>query len=235
MKQLIVYHGSNNKIEKPIFGFGNPRNDYGLGFYCTQDIDIGKEYSASENIDGYANKYSLDTTSLSILDLSSSKYNILNWITILLENRVFSLKNDITKAGKEYLIENFSIPYKDYDIIKGYRADDSYFAFAESFLNNTISCQRLAQALKLGNLGEQIVLKSKKAFEQLEYIDSILAPSNIYYKKRTQRSDLARFEFLSNKQGTVNKDSIYLADLIRGNISPDDPRLQWFLFRTNSR
>ena len=131
-----------------------------------------------------------------------------------------------TKAGKEYLIENFSIPYKDYDIIKGYRADDSYFAFAESFLNNTISCQRLAQTLKLGNLGEQIVLKSKKAFEQLEYIDSILAPSNIYYNKRTQRSDLARFEFLSNKQGTVNKDSIYLADLIRGNISPDDPRLQ---------
>lgn len=225
-QKLIVYHGSNNKIEKPIFGFGNPRNDYGLGFYCTQDLDLAKEWGVAENIDGYANKYSLDTTSLSILDLSSPKYNILNWITILLENRVFSLKNDITKAGKEYFIENFSIPYKDYDIIKGYRADDSNFAFAESFLNNTISCQRLAQALTLGNLGEQIVLKSKKAFEQLEYIDSILAPSNIYYNKRTQRSDLARFEFLSNKQGTVNKDSIYLADLIRGNISPDDPRLQ---------
>ena len=225
-QKLIVYHGSNKKINKPTFGVGNPRNDYGLGFYCTQDLDLAKEWGVDENTDGYANKYSLDTTALSILDLSSPKYNILNWITILLENRVFSLKNDITKAGKEYLIENFSIPYKDYDIIKGYRADDSYFAFAESFLNNTISCQRLAQALKLGNLGEQIVLKSKKAFNQLEYLDSILAPSNIYYNKRTQRSDLARFEFLSNKQGAFDKNAIYLADLIRGNISPDDPRLQ---------
>ena len=170
-QNLIVYHGSNKIIEKPTFGAGNPRNDYGLGFYCTQDLELAKEWGVSETTDGYANKYSLDTSSLSILDLSSTKYNILNWITILLENRVFSLKNDIAKAGKEYLIKNFSIPYKDYDIIKGYRADDSYFAFAESFLNNTISCQRLAQALKLGNLGEQIVLKSKKAFEQLEYIE----------------------------------------------------------------
>ncbi len=225
-EKLIVYHGSNKVIEKPIFGAGNRRNDYGLGFYCTQDLELAKEWGVSQTEDGFANKYSLDTTSLSILDLSSPKYNILNWITILLENRVFSLKNDITKAGKEYLIENFSIPYKDFDIIKGYRADDSYFAFAESFLNNTISCQRLTQALKLGNLGEQIVLKSKKAFEQLEYIESINAPAKTYFDKRTQRSNLARFDFLNNKQGAFNKDSIYLADLIRGNVNPDDPRLQ---------
>ena len=225
-EKLIVYHGSNKVIEKPIFGVGNRRNDYGLGFYCTQDLELAKEWGVSQTEDGFANKYSLDTASLSILDLSSPKYNILNWITILLENRVFSLKNDISKAGKEYLINNFSIPYKDFDIIKGYRADDSYFAFAESFLNNTISCQRLAQALKLGNLGEQIVLKSKKAFEQLEYIESINAPAKTYFDKRTQRSNLARFDFLSNKQGAFNKDSIYLADLIRGNVNPDDPRLQ---------
>lgn len=31
----ILYHGSENIIKKPIFGFGKTYNDYGLGFYCT--------------------------------------------------------------------------------------------------------------------------------------------------------------------------------------------------------
>ena len=32
---------------------------------------------------------------------------------------------------------------KNYDVIIGYRADDSYFAFAQDFLNNAISLNTL--------------------------------------------------------------------------------------------
>ena len=226
-KEIVLYHGSENIIQKPIYGAGNKHNDYGLGFYCTENIDLAKEWAVSNSDkNGYANKYILDTTNLKVLDLSSPQYNILHWITILLENRVFTLKNDISKAGKEFLLENYSIPYKEYDVIKGYRADDSYFAFAETFLNNTISCQRLAQALKLGKLGEQIVLKSQKAFDQIKYISSEKADAAVYYPLRKQRNEMARLAFLNNKEGVFRKDAIYLIELIRGDIDNNDPRLQ---------
>lgn len=224
--EFIIYHGSSKIIENPQMGLGNPRNDYGLGFYCTEDENLAKEWGVADGINGFANKYRLDLNGLSCLDLSNPQYTILHWITILLQNRVFDLKNDISKVGKEYLIENFSIPYNKYDVIKGYRADDSYFSFAELFLNNTISCQRLASALKLGNLGEQIVLKSEKAFDRLTYLGYEIADSEIYYPLRKQRNEMARFQFLSNKQGPFDPNAIYLNDIIRGAIKADDPRIR---------
>ena len=142
MNEIELYHGSVSIIEKPIFGQGKRHNDYGLGFYCTQSLDLAKEWAVEENRNGYANKYSLDLEGLSMLDLSQKGFTTLHWITLLLQNRVFTLKNDITKEGKKYLINHFTLPVKEYDVIKGYRADDSYFAYAESFLNNTISLQR---------------------------------------------------------------------------------------------
>lgn len=224
--KITLYHGSPKIIEKPIYGVGNFKNDYGLGFYCTEAEELSKEWSVSDGVDGYSNKYELDISDLKILNLSSKEYNVLHWITILLENRVFDLKYDISKAGKEYLLKNFSIPYNDYDIIIGYRADDSYFSFAESFLANTISVQRLSQALKLGDLGEQVVLKSKKAFSKINFISSSQALSDIYYPLRKIRNEKVRLAFLNDKGGPFNPNAIYLHDIIKGGIKNDDPRLR---------
>lgn len=226
MAEMILYHGSVSIIEQPVFGKGKRHNDYGLGFYCTQSLDLAKEWAVEENRDGYANKYSLDLQGLTILDLSQKGFTTLHWITLLLQNRVFTLKNDIIKAGKKYLIEHFSLPVKEYDIIKGYRADDSYFAYAESFLNNTISVQRLSEALKLGNLGEQVVLMSEKAFEKLKFSGYEIADAATYYPLRKARNEQARMEFLSNRRGILSPDDLYLNDIIRGGVEPDDPRLQ---------
>ena len=226
MAEMILYHGSVSIIEQPTFGKGKRHNDYGLGFYCTQSLDLAKEWAVEESRDGYANKYALNLKGLTILDLSQKNFTTLHWITLLLQNRVFTLKNDITKAGKKYLIEHFALPVKEYDVIKGYRADDSYFAYAESFLNNTISVQRLSEALRLGNLGEQIVLMSQKAFAQLKFLGYEIADAAIYYPLRKARNEQARMEFLSNRSGTPMPDDLYLNDIIRGGIEPDDPRLQ---------
>lgn len=224
--KIIIYHGSQQIINKPTYGKGNPKNDYGLAFYCTESLELAKEWGVDDCNNGYSNKYELDIRGLTCLDLSSKKYNILHWITVLLQNRVFDLKSDIAKAGKEYLTKNFSLPYGDVDLIKGYRADDSYFSFAESFLNNTISCQRLSQALKLGNLGEQIALKSERSFSRITYLGYEVAPSDVYYPLRKQRNEKARLEFLSDKQGAYNPDSLYLNDILRGGVDKDDPRLR---------
>lgn len=81
-------------------------------------------------------------------------------------------KRDISEGvSGQYL----SAPYENYDVIIGYRADDSYFSFASAFLNNTISLAQLERAMFLGKLGEQVVLKSERAFSQLHFEESISA------------------------------------------------------------
>ena len=44
---MILYHGSDHIIERPIYGKGNVHNDYGLGFYTTWDLEIAKEWFAA--------------------------------------------------------------------------------------------------------------------------------------------------------------------------------------------
>ena len=90
MKKVILYHGSNNIINKPEFGLDNKNNDYGLGFYIAENIELAKEWGVNEDSDGYANIYEIDLDGLKILNLN--EYSILHWITILLQNRTFTLK-----------------------------------------------------------------------------------------------------------------------------------------------
>ena len=223
-KKITIYHGSVSVIAHPEYGKGKPYNDYGLGFYCTESLDLAREWAVGVSTDGYANKYELDLAGLKVLNLSETA-TVLHWITVLLQNRVFNLKSDISKVGRQFLIEHYSLPIADYDVIRGYRADDSYFAYAESFLNNTISVQRLSEALRLGNLGEQIVLKSKAAFEHIRFISYEIADADVYYPLRQERNTNARKEFLTNRRGTVSPDDLYLNDIMRG-VSQDDPRIQ---------
>ena len=165
MKNLItIYHGSKQIVEVPTFGMGKKNNDFGLGFYCTESDDLAKEWAVSSLSDGFSNRYTLNTEYLNILKLNSPDYTILNWMAVLVEHRLFSIRTPVARRAKSYLIDNFGINVNAYDLITGYRADDSYFDYAEAFLNNGITVEQLAHAMKLGKLGEQIVIKSKFAF-----------------------------------------------------------------------
>lgn len=224
--KIIVYHGSSKIIEKPVFGMGNPNNDYGLGFYCTESEELAKEWACSAESDGYANKYSLDLTGLSVLSLTNGEYNILNWLYVLLENRQFRISGDIATQAKEYIFNNFAVDYKSYDVIKGYRADDAYFSFANAFLNNTISVSQLEKAMVLGKLGEQVVAISQKAFDSLEFIEASVAPNETYLPKKIARDSAARDEFRKEKsRGSVLTEK-YILDIIREGWKNDDERLQ---------
>lgn len=225
-KHLIVYHGSSKIIEKPILCAGNPNNDYGRGFYCTESIELAKEWACSTETDGYANKYELNLSDLSVLSLTSGEFNILNWLFVLLENRKFRIGGDIAKQAKEYISDNFSIDYKNYDIIKGYRADDSYFSFATAFLNNTISIAQLEKAMVLGKLGEQIVALSEKAFNALTFVESYQAKKEIYLPKKLARDTDAREKFKKEKNRSAVLNEKYVIDIIREGWKNDDDRLQ---------
>ena len=45
MSKLTIYHGSPEIFEKPQFGKGKPYNDYGRGFYCTEHIELAKDWA----------------------------------------------------------------------------------------------------------------------------------------------------------------------------------------------
>ena len=218
---ITIFHGSEKIIEHPIWGEGRKNNDFGTGFYCTESLELAKEWAVSSLRDGFANKYTLDTKYLNILNLNSSAYTILNWIAVLVEHRLFSITTPVARRAKSYLIEKFGVNVNAFDIIRGYRADDSYFDYAESFINNAISVEQLAQAMKLGKLGEQIVIKSKYAFTKLKYEGFEVAEQGKYYIHRKSRNDEANrqyFEMLDKES-----DGLYIQDIIRGGITNDNP------------
>lgn len=222
-KLITIYHGSKQIIEEPVFGEGKRNNDFGLGFYCTESDELAKEWAVSSLRDGFSNKYTLDTEYLKILNLNSPEYTILNWITLLIEHRLFAIKTPVARRAKQYLIDNFSINVNAYDLITGYRADDSYFDYAEAFINNGITVEQLARAMKLGKLGEQIVLKSKFAFSKINFEGFDVAQKDTYYVLRKSRDDDANKMYLEMLE--EESDGLYIQDIIRGGITNDDPRI----------
>lgn len=222
-KRITIYHGSEKIVEQPTFGEGRKNNDFGSGFYCTASENLAKEWAVSSLRDGFSNRYTLDTEYLNILNLNSPEYTILNWIAVLVEHRLFSIKTPVARRAKRYLIDNFSINVNAFDLIIGYRADDSYFDYAESFLNNGISVEQLAYAMRLGKLGEQIVVKSKFAFYNLKYEGFDVARKDQYYVLRKARDDEANRLYLEMLE--EESDGLYIQDIMRGGIINDDPRI----------
>ncbi len=225
MGKITLYHGSSEIIKEPVFGKGKEYNDYGRGFYCTEHLELAKEWSCTEGIDGFANKYEFDIADLKILNLSSHEYTILHWLALIMDNRKFKLAAPVMKSGTYWLKENFLVDINEYDLIIGYRADDSYFSFAKAFMSNTISLKQLSYAMHLGKLGEQYVLKSEKAFERIKFETFFLADNTVYYARRKAKDQEARRAFLKElEKEDVN--GIYMRDIIREEMKSDDPRLR---------
>ena len=216
-KVIEIYHGSPIIIEQPVFGAGKVHNDYGRGFYCTEHVELAKEWACSADNDGYANHYHLDMTGLSVLNLNAPEYNILNWLAILLENRKFNVAEGLPQRAKTYILENFKVDYKKYDILVGYRANDSYFSYAGDFVNGTLSLSDLSEAMRLGKLGEQVVLKSRNAFEALTFVETIKAPREEYFAKYRQRDEEARGKYRQIASKPMAEDETYVIDIIRNN------------------
>lgn len=209
---MQIYHGSEVIIKNPQYNLGKPYNDFGRGFYCTKDIEKAKEWACKNNRNGIVNIYKLNTVNLKILDLTNNEYNVLNWISILLQNRTFEINNEITLKVKNYLIQKYSIDLKKYDVVIGYRADDSYFSYAQSFLNNSISVENLQKAMEFGNLGKQIVLVSKKAFDNITYIGNLPVDKHIYYTRFINGDQKARNSYKDIKS---LENETYVIDILR--------------------
>lgn len=221
---MVLYHGSKRIIEEPTYRVGKKHNDYGHGFYCTEYPDVAREWAVSANSDGYLNVYEMDMLGLNVLRLD--EHSALTWLAILLQNRIFTVDTPLALEAKGYIIDEFGIDYSQCDVIIGYRADDSYFTFAQDFLRNVISYEQLVRAMHLGNLGEQIVLKSKEAFDRITYTSHEIVNRDPWLDRRIRRDSRARKSYFSMDRESYMHGALYVSRIVDEEMKRDDARLR---------
>lgn len=95
-----------------------------------------------------------------------------------------------------------------------------------NFVANAISLKQLSEAMRIGKLGEQVVLKSRKAFEVVRYVDSIPANRKEYFIKKVARDREARREYRNSRKHTADIHDLFMLDIMREGIRNGDTRLR---------
>ena len=234
-----IYHGSSHIIKSPRFGAVRAYNDYGLGFYCTEDPDLAREWSVTAVSGGFVNSYSIECAGLRIVDLCSSEYNVLHWLTVLLQSRDFDTPSRQAYYGREFLKSAFTIDYQNCDCMIGYRADDSNFSFAQDFLDGRLSYRELRSAV--AKSGRQFVLKSNRAFDRITFTGYEPTRSEEWYPAKVTRDLAARRRVYGQKadpaalpaspsqqtaQSSQTADDLFISQILNEEIRPYDKRLR---------
>lgn len=203
MENITLYHGSTKEHITPTFGVGVDRHDYGRGFYLTEDIELAKEWSASDPVmsNGWVHKYLLNIEGLLIYDFS--KGNILSWLAELMKHRNASESRRYHVLSKKF-IEEYGIDVEAYDVIKGWRADASFFYIAKAFVRDEIDEEILEELLSLGGLGIQYCFKSEKAFSNLKTMENDII--YVDYKEFNQKYSVRDSEARENMRMLINSD-----------------------------
>lgn len=215
MGKIILYHGTPNKIVTPVFGGGEEKHDYGKGFYLTENIDLAKEWAVCrpQEANGWVHKYELDCDSLKIFDYQEA--SIMAWLAELMKHRDAAESKRYKMLAAKF-IDKYGIDTSNYDVIKGWRANASYFYIAKEFVRDNIDVEILEELLSLGGLGIQYCIKSELAYENLREIrDGLLSVAySEFNQKYNQRDDNARKRMRDLVNSDANKVTNVFSTLI---------------------
>lgn len=209
MGKITLFHGTPNKIVVPEYGKGEEKHDYGKGFYLTESIDLAKEWAVcrpnEEN--GFVHHYELETDELKIL--SFQEKGVLAWLAELMKHRDASDSRRYRMLSKKF-IERYGVNTDKYDVIKGWRANASYFYIAKEFVRDNIDMDILEELLSLGGLGIQYCIKSELAFSKLHEVENGLQTVKYdeFNEKYNQRDITARqkmYELVDSDANRVTK------------------------------
>lgn len=206
MGKIILYHGSPNKVVVPQFGFGEGKHDYGKGFYLTENIELAKEWAVCrpDETNGWVHKYELETDNLKILDFQEQ--NILSWLAELMKHRDASDSRRYKVLSQKFIAE-YGIDTSEYDVIKGWRANASYFYIAKEFVRDNIDIEILEELLSLGGLGIQYCIKSELAYSKLTEVENglISVDYSEFIEKYNERDIIARKRMRELVDSDANK------------------------------
>jgi len=204
MGKIILYHGTPDKIVTPKYGGGDDKHDYGRGFYLTENVQLAKEWAVcrpnEEN--GWVHEYELECDDLKILDFQEK--NVLAWLAELMKHRDAADSKRYRMLSAKF-IRKYGIDTSQYDVIKGWRANASYFYIAKEFVRDNIDIDILEDLLSLGGLGIQYCIKSEKAYSKLlERKENLsLVDYSEFNEKYNQRDSVAR----TNMRNLVDSDA----------------------------
>ena len=209
---MRFYYGADRLVKKPIFNEGNPSNDYGLGFYLTENKELARLWASKDPHGGYLIEYDVDVNGLKILHLATIEdKDVLTWLSLLISHRFSKEEREENLPAIKWLESKYPFDVGDYDVIIGYRADDSYFEYSRDFVKNELSLEILKEAMRLGKLGTQFVLISKKAFGHIRYIKSdFIEHTNDYRDFRIKTKE--EYRKLKSEDDINNT---YLRDIMR--------------------
>ena len=193
MAKIILYHGSPNEVVVPTFGLGNEKHDYGKGFYLTESLELAKEWAVCrpEEKNGWVHKFELETEGLQILDFE--RLGVLTWLAELMKHRDASDSKRYRVLAKKF-IDRYGVDSSSSDLIKGWRADASYFFIAKEFVRDNVDLSILEKLLSLGGLGIQYCIKSEIAYSRLKEVPGSLLRVDYaeFNAKYNERDALAR-------------------------------------------
>lgn len=206
MGKITLFHGTPDKIVVPTYGLGEKRHDYGIGFYLTDNIDLAKEWAVCRpnEKNGWVHQYELGTEGLKILDFQEK--DVLAWLAELMKHRDAADSKRYRMLAVKF-IEKYGVDASDYDVIKGWRANASYFYIAKEFVRDNIDLEILPELLSLGGLGIQYCIKSERAYSKLQEVEEKLLPVDYkeYSQKYNERDITARRKMRELVDSDANK------------------------------
>lgn len=190
---MVLYHGSQVEDFVPTFGLGREQHDYGRGFYLTESIDLAREWAVAANpvTNGWVHAYELNLSELKVLDFSA--LSPLAWLAELMKHRDGDYGKYYRESAPRF-IERYGVDIAGYDVVKGWRADASYFFICKSFVRNNIGVDFLKNLLSLGNFGIQYFVQTERAFASLRELEALKESVSAadYHDKYNQRDSAAR-------------------------------------------
>ena len=206
LAERILFHGSAAESVAPTFGLGDDRHDYGRGFYLTDDLSLAKEWAVCrpEATNGWVHAYRINDDGLSVLDFQ--QLGVLAWMAELMKHREAGRSKRFNMLSEKF-VAKYGVDSSGYDIIRGWRANASYFYIVTEFVHDEIDIDILEDLLMLGGLGMQYCLKSERAFASVTRVDGYPQPVDysVFNPKYSERDRQARDRMDELIAGPANK------------------------------
>ena len=162
---MVLYHGSNTKVEEIDLSKCRKYKDFGQGFYCTtikkQAEFMAERVTKREGGTKNVNTFELDEGIFEDKELNIKKFDkpSKEWATFILNNRDRDFK-DI--SSKECNADN------KYDLVIGPVADDDIIVLFRTFVNGLIDIDTLIRELTYKELTDQYSFHTEKSLKYLK-------------------------------------------------------------------
>nr|DAO96675.1 MAG TPA: Protein of unknown function (DUF3990) [Caudoviricetes sp.] len=154
---MILYHGSNVTVEKPVLVKQNRFLDFGFGFYTTTNKEQAKDFAVK-----VTDKRKNGTATLNIYEVDETK--------AFAECKVLSF-DEPDEAWLDFVAQNRQGMYsgEKYDLIYGPVANDDVYRTITLYMTGILSKEQTLEALKIRKLYNQLVFTSEKSLGYIKF------------------------------------------------------------------